>query len=176
MWISCGKSPETNVNWTGWEWAPGADKGDSQDTGILGHLLNSWVVSHRGDGLKGMLVPTADCTICEKNMTLRIRAQLPPPTDKCTQHSRSEISCHPCTSTRTHTHTITGQRAAVTHTYQHTHTLLQVREQLSPIHTNTHTHTHTHTLLQVREQLSPIHTNTHTHTHTLLQVESSCHP
>lgn len=49
----------------------------SQDTGILGHLVDSWLVSHTGDGLKGMLVPTGVCATREKNTTLQVRGQLP---------------------------------------------------------------------------------------------------
>lgn len=65
----------------GWEWAErreAATGAHKEDTGILGDLMDSCVVSHSGDGLKGMLVPTADCAISEKNVTLQIRGQLPP--------------------------------------------------------------------------------------------------
>lgn len=49
----------------------------SQDTSILGHLVDSWLVSHGGDDLKGGLVPAGVCVPVRK-----------------IRYSRSEVSFH----------------------------------------------------------------------------------
>lgn len=60
----------------------------------------------------------SSCSICEENMTLRIRGQLPPPphTDIHNIPGQRSAATHP----PTYPHTIPGQRSDDTHKYKHT--------------------------------------------------------